>query len=288
MSPDQETNFIDQAPTLLRIWASIEAELAGSRSSHGTDWSAATRMIDAAHPVLAQAAKRLRELMIESRNSLRPLEDPFDLDLGLHRWLDAEREEAYSDWLAWVVQQARTPRHVFRLFALGEPPADLLASPHLEVQREYCVPYGHIDQEGRLDLVIRYGNRPIIVVEIKKAEAEGTDTAKHEGYKRWLEEQNCPHAIFLATSAEEETYEGFSFLRWADVCIEMRLLAIDLCKEQPPRMTTAAMVLAFVGAVEQNLLGFSAERVRKICNDRLILFNTKVVDHVKSFLRKLE
>jgi hypothetical protein len=210
------------------------------------------------------------------------------LDLGLHRGLDAEREEAYSDWLAWVVQQASTPRRVFRLFALGEPPADLLESQHLEVQREFCIPYGHTDQEGRLDLVIRYGNRPIIVDEIKKVEAEGTDTGKHEGYKRWLEEQNCPHAVFLATSAEEDTYEGFSFLRWADVCIEMRLLAINLCKEQPPRFTAAAMVLACVGAVEQNLLGLSAECVRKICNDRLVVFNPKVVDHVGSFLRKME
>jgi hypothetical protein len=57
MSPDQEINLIDQAPTLLRTWASIGAELAGARPSHRADWSAATRMIEAAHPVLADAAK---------------------------------------------------------------------------------------------------------------------------------------------------------------------------------------------------------------------------------------
>ena len=91
--------------------------------------------------------------------------------------------------------------------------------------------------------------------------------------------------VFLATSAEEETED---FLSWADVCIEMRLLAIDLCKERDPQLMAAAMVLAFVAAVEQNLLGFSAEFVRKICNRQVGFFSAKVVDYVESFVKKLE
>jgi hypothetical protein len=50
----------------------------------------------------------------------------------------------------------------------------------------------------------------------------------------------------------------------------------------------AAMVLAFVAAVEQNLLGFSAEFVRKICNRQVGFFSAKVVDYVESFVKKLE
>jgi hypothetical protein len=287
MHRDQASNPLEESPSLLRAWASIGAGLAVSQSFRKTDWNAATGMIEAARQMLGEEAKRLKQLLTECRKCVLPLEDPFDLDLGLHRWLNAERKEAYSDWLAWVVQQARIPRRVFKLFSLKQPSA-LLESQHLDVQRECCIPHGHIDQEGRLDLVIRYGDQAIIVVEVKKGGAEGADRGKHGGYKQWLAEQKCPHPyfVFMATSAEEETNKDF--LPWADVCIEMRLLAVGLCNERPPRLTAAAMILAFVGAVEQNLLGFSAEFVRKICNGRIIFFNAKIVDHVERFLKKLE
>src|SRR5262249_55317644 len=151
------------------------------------------------------------------------------------------------------------------------PPTDsLLELQHVEVQRECCVPHGHVDQEGRLDVVIRYGDRAMLVVEIKKGRAEDADTAKHAGYKQWLQEQDCQHkfSVLLAVSAEEDTYEGFSFLSWSALCIEMRLLAMAL-KGEPQSRLTAAMVLAFVGAVEQNLLGFSAAFVRNICKGKV-------------------
>jgi len=150
-----------------------------------------------------------------------------------------------------------------------------------EVQRECWVPYGHTDQEGRLDLVIRFGDKALIVVEVKKEDAEGVDTDKHCGYNRWIDEQNYPHkyAVLLATSAEEEAYEEFSFRSWATVCVEMRRLAIDICKGG--RVTTAAIVLAFVAAVEQNLLGFSRRIVQDICERRVVLFNWQRVGGIE-------
>ena len=51
---------------------------------------------------------------------------------------------------------------------------------------------------------------------------------------------------------------------------------------------TAAMVLAFVAAVEQDLLGFSRRVVQDICEGRLVLFNVEVVDHIEKFLKRLE
>ena len=195
------------------------------------------------------------------------MEDPFDIDLGLHRWLKDEREEAYSDWLEWVVRQMPGPKQVFELFNL-DPPKAVLECHEWEVQRECCVPHGHPDQEGRLDLVIRIGDTAIIVVEVKKGDAEGADTAKHAGYNLWIDEQNYPHkyAVLLAVSAEEEVYENFSFCSWATVCVEMRRLAIDICING--RVMVAAMVLAFVAAVEQSILGFSRTVVQDICEGR--------------------
>jgi hypothetical protein len=254
-------------PSLLRAWAGIGVGLAAVQSGRKASWDAMQRLIDAARPKLVAEAKRLQELMTASRELLAPLEDPFDLDMGLHRWLAVEREEAYSDWLEWVVQQASGPDQIFKLFDLEPPPPGLLTSDKPKVQREYCIPYGHIDQEGRLDLVIRCDDQALIVVEVKKGDAEESDTTKHTGYRRWLEQQPCPkeqkHSLFLAVSAEEEAYEDFVFLSWETACINMRRFAITLRNEH--RVTTAALVLAFVAAVEQNLLGFSAGPAHEEC-----------------------
>jgi hypothetical protein len=289
MPLDFPTSRVQQWPSLLRAWASIGADLRASRFRPAVDWNGARRMMDAVRPKLDADAERLEKLLRESRRRFAPLEDPFDVDLGLHRWLDAEREEAYSDWLAWVVLQAKTASRVFRLFGLQPPPDDLLERQSIEVQRECCVPYGHIDHEGRLDLVIRYGDRAMIVVEVKKGGAEAADTAKHTGYKVWLEQQDCLHkcSILLAVSAEEEMYESFSFLSWGELCIEMRVLATVL-KDKPQSTLAAAMVLAFVAAVEQNLLGFSAAFVRNICKRQVAFINARVVDHIETFLKKSE
>ncbi|HZD40998.1 MAG TPA: hypothetical protein VE131_09770, partial [Terriglobales bacterium] len=187
-----------------------------------------------------------------------------------------KREEAYSDWLEWVVQQAKAPYRVFRLFGL-EPPSSLTDDAPLDVKREVCIPHGHEDQEGRLDLVISFGGQAAIIVEVKKGDADDADTAKHAGY---TESHSNAKRVLLAVSAEELDYEGFEFRSWANVCIEMRLLAMELCKDR--NTLAAAMVLAFVAAVEQNLLGFSA------VSEKLVFVNTFVVDHIKHFLEKVE
>jgi hypothetical protein len=251
------------------------------------DWNAVERLIAAVGPNLAAEAKRLQQLMRESRRRLAPLEDPFDLDLGLHRWLAGDREEAYSDWLEWVVSQAKTPDRVFKLFNLE--PEHLPSSHHFHVTREHCVPQGHIGQEGRLDLLVRYGDQAIIAVEVKTGDAEDADTEKREGYGRWLEEQSNPFkfAVLVAVSGQKDTYEGgFTFLPWAHVCIETRRLARDFCMERRPM--TAAMVLAFASAVEQNLVGFSADFVQHICNGTAPLFNPKIVDYMERVVERLE
>jgi hypothetical protein len=238
----------------------------------------------AAQPKLDQDAQELKDLLDGSRKLLQPLEEPLDLDLGLHRWLSAEREEAYSDWLAWVVDQAKTPERVFKLFALDPPPDDLGECGDVEVKRERPITHGHDEREGRLDLVIQWLDRVLIVVEIKKGDAEHSDTAKQRGYIKCLEAQKFPKdrqfRLFVASSAEREEYEGFMLRRWGTICIAMRRLAIEFIKEH--RTTTAAMVLALAGAVEQNLLGFS---IRQPSNGAL-RFNPRVVEHLKAFLRE--
>jgi hypothetical protein len=244
-------------------------------------------MIEAAKAKLAGEADRLKALLEQSRVRLAPLGDPFGTDLGLHRWLEEDREEAYSDWLEWVVKQIKSPAEVFRLFGL-EPPAAISKCQEFEAKRELCIPRGHEGREGRLDLVIRFADLAILVVEVKKGDADEADTSKQSGYAEWLKDESYTekHSVLVAADAEATAYEGFEFRSWGTLSIEMRRLAVGMCKDN--RVMTAAMVLAFVAAVEQNLLGFSAAVVKAVCEGKTLLFNTAVVDHLKEFVMPVE
>lgn len=273
--------------TLFQQWAELSRMLAPAqmRCALTFDWTAAQPFIAAAQDKLAFDANKLRDLLEASRARLKPLEEPFDLDLGVHRWLAGEREEAYSDWLEWAVRQIREPSQVLRLFGISLPAeAGKLTTDSFEVQREVAVSYGHADRTGRLDLVIRYGRTLLVVIEVKKTGADEADTMKHEGYARWVREQNYPKtiSILLATDAVSAEYGTFQFSSWAKVCVELRRLAPLLAREW--RVTVAALMLAFVGAVEQNLLGFSAGMVRNVSAGRMSLFNSKIVSHLSECL----
>lgn len=263
-------------PSFLRVWAALGERLMEARPKPVADWAAAKRLIDAVRPKMEADANRLRLLLDESRRKLEPLGEPFDLDLGLHRWLSDEREEAYSDWLEWVVRQAKTAGRVFGLFRL-KPPNDVAADAAIDAKREVCVTRGHEGREGRLDLVVHHANQAVLVVEVKKGDAEEGDTAKNAGYT-----QTHPNAkrVLLVVNAEEGDYEGFQPCKWADVCIQLRRLAISL--HQDHSIATAAMVLAFVAAVEQNLLGFVAMRAR------IGFVSPRLVEHIGNFLRPEE
>jgi hypothetical protein len=241
-------------------------------------------MVSAARVALAFKAGQLREVLETSRKRLAPLDDPLCVDLGLHRWLEADREEAYSDWLHWVVLQLSRADYIYRLFGLEPPPGwEAWGSKQPEVAREVCVTSGHLGHGGRLDLLIRYSGHAILIIEVKKADADEADTAKHKGYGKWLSEQPEPKAnkqgVLLATWAKEEEYDGFDFCSWASVCVALRQLVPELGDDVPT--LSRALLLAFVGAVEQNLLGFSGKVARQIISGELALFNSQIIDHLK-------
>jgi hypothetical protein len=154
----------------------------------------------------------------------------------------------------------------------------------VEVGRELSVPSGHVDRTGRLDLWVRVGGRALVVVEVKKFGADWADTAKHAGYGRWIDSQPEPFKdrILVAAAGEEEAYEGFRLLTWERLCRTLRSLAAEMCADR--RVMVAAMVLAFVGAVEQNLIGFSADSVARVTAGRADTFDTAVVDHLDRWL----
>ncbi len=62
--------------------------------------------------------------------------------------------------------------------------------------------------------------------------------------------------LLLAPSGEvKPSADDFTLILWRDICLRLRRLAPSISRRN---ISVAAMVLAFVGAVEQNLLSFPA------------------------------
>jgi hypothetical protein len=123
-----------------------------------------------------------------------------------------------------------------------------VGSTKLKVDREYSI------SAGRLDLLLTLDQSVLIVVEVKKSTAENAETAKQAGYSGWLNSQPYRYSkgLLLITDASEENYEQFSPIRWSDLCLRLRSLLLKL--ETDLDLVKKAMILAFVSAVETNLI----------------------------------
>lgn len=266
---------------VLSKWGSLGAA-SSSRQHRRVELRCVRLLINAAKEKLSAEAEKLQKLLARSDHALKPLSDPFRLDLGLHRWLADDREESYSDWLQWVVKQAYMPSRVFRLFGQSCPP-DLIDTDaqSLDVHREFLVQKGYDGHSGRLDLFIAYRSVARLVVELKTTEADISETGKNRGYCESIPAE--AKKILLAIAGAKTEYDGFQLFRWRDFCIEARRLARLLISEN--KVMIAAQVLAFTSAVEQNVLGFSAETVRAVCSGQMGMFNAGLIDHLESSLR---
>jgi hypothetical protein len=122
----------------------------------------------------------------------------------------------------------------------------------LEISREFCIP------DRRLDLLLSLVGALAVVVEVKKYTAEASQTEKQAPYFEWLQKQDCTwkKAILLVTDAAEETSHNFARLRWRELCARLRTLLPVIAQRRGT--VKAAMVIAFIGAAEANLLGLVA------------------------------
>jgi hypothetical protein len=216
-------------------------------------WVAASKLARDFHTMSQAVLKPLADAYDRSKKCLFPLSDPLDARFPLHRQLSSDREEVYSDWLQWVLQQFSDPRSLGRI--LGSPNLARLANPEesVSVDREITVEHGYAGQTGRLDLVLRQRSRRLIVVEVKTRTYEDADLEKHAGYTESIDSPETEF-VFLAVNPPDTGLHGFRFVSWADVCVALRSLARSRLGSD--HVLSTALTLAFVGAVEQNLLGF--------------------------------
>jgi hypothetical protein len=273
-----------QADHLIHVferWALQGNHIRRAMHTLGVSWAPVQRMVQAAQDHMRGEGERLRRLLACANQHLAPLADPLLVDFGTHRWLKQQREEAYSDWLAWIMAQLKTPERVGHL--LGLPATQYRQwQGVLRVEREAGVKEGHEGQTGRLDLLVTFGMQEVLAIEVKTTDAESADTAKGARYSRSLP---CDaHRILLATSGAREAYEGdFRLVTWDKVCLALRSLARACC--QAKEIMLAAMILAFVGAVEANLLGFPAKTIQGVMQGMPLRISSAVGNHIEQWLR---
>jgi hypothetical protein len=139
---------------------------------------------------------------------------------------------------------------------------------------------------GRLDILISISEDVLIIIEVKKTSEQIAETAKQAGYSDWLNAQpeSVKKSILLVVDVSEEyiakSGEDFKPLLWGDLCNQLRRLLImpDFRKQQG--LVIAALLVAFVGAVEQNLLNLVSPEAE--CGRSLLYALT--ADHIRRSL----
>jgi hypothetical protein len=242
----------------LQQWAAWQAGL----PQLAPDWEAASLLIAAAEPWFTEESANLRRLLERSAAALgHHLDDPLLSELGVNRWLD--RELSYSDWLAWVLQKLNRAESVLRVLCVTD--ADLVgtcAGQAIFVLREEVLEEGWEGQPGQIDILVRFGNPTVACVGLE-VKAWDEQYAKNRGYLDSLERNGIPaHGVLICNRDDLTVREagGFHPCTWRKIAQNLR----REIKEFQGRSGTvcAAMMLGFIAAVEQNLLGLGVASAR--------------------------
>jgi len=104
---------------VLRRWGEIGARVEGPVLT-AASWAPAKQMIAAVERDAERASVALSELMRTTAMEFPGIgDDPLLVDFGTHRWLNKEHEVAYSDWLAWILDQRNDSGAVLSLVRQG-------------------------------------------------------------------------------------------------------------------------------------------------------------------------
>lgn len=149
----------------------------------------------------------------------------------------------------------------------------------LIVNREFGIT-GIDGAKRRTDLELVFGNRRAIVVEVKKGSADIIDVRQLQDQLQ--HRQGFDHYILLATSAANKVYGGgFYVLTWEEVCIRLRHI---VQQRHFKSAVQTAMILAFVGAVEQNILGLPGNFARRYRYNEVISSSLRY--RIQTYLEK--
>lgn len=242
----------------MRRFASL-AHLVSGKKTPDVDWNSARKFRQSVEPSLLAAAEEARDLIRKEEKllGLGVYSEPFRVDLGLHRWLQDESEPVYSDWLQWIVRALDDKEWIFRLLGVGSgwPTIGLATPKPTVVNRE--VPVWKRDSGkllGFLDLMIWFGKKTRVVVEVKKFDE---NYEKQSEYRKALEGDGVETDFILLSNefADSKDVCTFRARNWRSFCVEGRKLIPEVAREKG--LAVATLMLAFIGAVEQNILGLT-------------------------------
>jgi hypothetical protein len=266
--------FVESQLAVLRSWANRTLPPRYRRQTAAWSWEPATRMTALLEDFGQSRTGVFQELLSQSNDRLAPLSDPLTCDLGLHAWLRPQREESYSMWLQWSLQQLADWESIGQVLGLLPTRA---TGATIEVDREVPISYRDDAGHGRLDLLIRQGSETLCVLEIKTKSFFDEDLRKQLSYSESPNVSPGAERIFIAVDTEGFDLRGFRFLSWSEICIRLRRLTPHVAANK--NQLTAALLLAFVGAVEQNLLGLAQ-------SEKDLGALPRTVDHLKRFLKQ--
>lgn len=249
-------------------------------------WEPVQRLTAAAHKHSERLRAALQEAIRESDERFRPMCDPLSVDLGTHRWLRNDREEAYSDWLAWTLEQLSDFAEIIDALTGSSGPA--LGKIPLPIQRER-----QIDGGRRLDLLVEV-EQAILVVEVKLNSPDAIDglTDQLHAYSRWIDkaahesnlEKERVYRVLLvngvANGIECDTGD-FTVRRWPDVCLSLRAIVLTRLKSGTSPYPILAMIIALIGAVERNLLGLATPSSAPPNRPQALSFQ-ETLDHLRN------
>jgi hypothetical protein len=264
-------------------WAGWGKAYARPRLSR-PDWSAVEILIEAAQPRLLEDSKALRELLERSIDQLKS-SDPFLCDLGAHRWLETDREESYSDWLAWILEQLSQASVILRVLGVQNPKfVATCAGQPCRVEREAGVKEGRPGSSGRVDLVIHFGEPEVAVlgVEVKTFDE---NYEKQRGYVQSLR-KFCSHVECVLVANDDVPQNrlfGFNLQTWENLSVALRQVIAGYIQSHGAN-AISMMMLGFVGAIEQNLLGYGIAAPRRAWENRTALFPEDLSNHLRRAL----
>jgi hypothetical protein len=205
----------------------------------------------------------------------------------LHRWLAKDREESYSDWLAWVLEKLNRAESVLRVLGVDNKFRSSCSGLPYRVEREAFVKEGAPRRSGRIDLLIHFGEpeRALLGVEVKTRD-EGYE--KQRGYLNSLREHcSLTECVLVAIpTLDIDSCCGFAPRRWEQIAGALRR-EIAIYVDGHSGDAIAAMMCAFVAAIEQNLLEFGTAAARRAWKRQPIRLSRCLDEYLRDSLREV-
>jgi hypothetical protein len=248
--------------------------------THISAWpsKAVNPMVDTYKCLINEYDKEFQLAISESNMLLSPFGEPLCLNFGLNRWLNGEREEAYSDWLAWLFESLSVEEILEVLSIVDTEFVNSIKWQPIKskkIIREFTVDKGNDEASGRLDIFIIFDNVAAIVVELKKGAASSSDTYKQQGYFKSILERKIPfYPLLMVTESSDKIIDNFYVLEYQEFCISLRRFVLDR-KLDCRGVVYLSFILALAATIESNFLGLSTVYSR---------FNVKTQQYLKQFI----